>query len=358
MATPGRTSHPDVESAVLRQLLEQEPFRFQFFQAVRLLERVTPRRESVGKFVAPNREVVRFSVHQSTAFPASEIQALTFIEGQPAHMTVNFMGLTGPLGLLPLYYTEYIMQCMRSKDYTLRDFLDIFNHRAISLFYQAWGKYRFSGGYERGEQDPLSPRLLALVGLGTPGLQRRQDVEDEALLYYAGLFAQQPRAAATLGQIIGDYFDVPVAVEQFAGAWYKLERSSQTQLNETGSYTDVLGMGAILGDEVWDQQSVVRIKLGPLTLEQYLDFLPTGTAWNPLRALVRFYFNDQLDFEVQLILKRDETPRCQLGDTGQTAPRLGWVSWAKKVPLTRDPADTVLKLQTLPTATPRSAGLE
>lgn len=344
MATPGRASNPDVERSVLRQLLEREPFRFQFFQAVRLLERVAPDRESVGKFVGPNQEVVHFSAHQSTAFPASEIQALTFREGQPARMTVNFMGLTGPLGLLPLYYTEYVMQRVRSKDSALRDMLDIFNHRAISLFYQAWAKYRSSGGCEGGEQDPLTPRLLALIGLGTPGLQRRQNVEDEALLYYAGLFALQPRSAAALEQIIGDYFDVPVAVEQFAGAWYKLDRNSQTRMNETDSDTEVLGMGAILGDEVWDQQSVVRIRLGPLTLEQYLDFLPTGTAWNPLRALVRFYFSDQLDFEVQLVLRRDETPRCQLGDRGTTAPRLGWVTWAKQVPLTRDPADTVLKL--------------
>ncbi len=344
MATPGWASDPDVERSVLRQLLGEEPFRFHFFQAVRLLERIAPEREGVGKFVAPNKEVVRFAAHPSTAFPASEIQALTFAESQPAHMTVNFMGLTGPQGLLPIYYTEYIMQRVRSKDYALRDFFDIFNHRAISLFYKAWRKYRFSASSEQGESDPLSPRLLALVGLGTPGLQCRQEVEDEALLYYAGLFAQQPRSAAALEQLVGDYFEVPVAVQQFAGAWYRLGRSSQTWLNDSGNYTEALGVGSILGDEVWDQQAMARITLGPLTLDQYLDFLPTGTAWHPLRALVRFYCNDQLDFEVQLILQREDTPRCQLGDRERTAPRLGWVTWAKTVPLARDPADTILKL--------------
>ncbi len=344
MATPGRASDPDVERAVLRPLLEEEPFRFHFFQAVHLLERLAPQRECVGKFVAPGKEVVRFAAHQTTAFPASEIQALTLADDKPARMTVNFMGLTGPLGLLSLYYTEYLMQRVRSKDYALRDFLDLFNHRAISLFYQAWRKYRLGPAYERGEDDPLTPRVMALVGLGTPGLEKRQVVEDEALLYYAGLFGQQPRSAAALEQIIGDYFDVPVAVEQFAGAWYRLDRNSQTQLNDGGNYTEVLGFGAILGDEVWDQQSVVRIRIGPLPLDRYLSFLPTGSAWEPLRGLVKFYSNDQLDFELQLILQREDTPRCQLGDSGCTAPRLGWVTWAKTAPLNRDPGETVLKL--------------
>jgi type VI secretion system protein ImpH len=344
VATPVRISDSDLERDLLKALLESEPFRFHFFQAVRLLERVAPDRQTVGKFVPPDKEVVRFGAHQTTAFPASEIQSLTFAEGKPPRMTVNFMGLTGPQGLLALYYTEYIMQRMRGKDHALREFLDIFNHRSISLFYQGWEKYRFGAAYERGERDPLSGSLLALIGLATPGLKARQKVEDETLLYYAGLFSQQPRSAVSLERIIGDFFDVPVEVEQFSGAWYKLDRNSQTWLNESGAYTEVLGFGTVIGDEVWDQQSVVRIRLGPLPLARYSDFLPTGCAWEPLRSLVKFYFNDQLDFELQLVLRRDETPACELGSLGEAAPRLGWVSWAKSAPLGRDPGETILKL--------------
>ncbi len=344
MATAGRAVDSDVERALLKELLETEPFRFHFFQAVRLLERIAPERESVGQFVHPDREVVRFAANQSTAFPASEIQSLAPAEGKPPRMSVNFMGLTGPMGLLALYYTEYIMQRMRSKDHALREFLDIFNHRAISLFYQGWKKYRFGVAYERGERDPLSRQLLALVGLGTPQLESRQQVADESLVFYAGLFAQQPRSAAALQQLLSDYFDVPVEVEQFAGAWYRLDRNSQTCLNESGNYTEALGFGTVMGDEVWDQQSVVRLKFGPLTLSQYLDFLPTGSAWEPLRALVKFYFNRQLDFELQLVLKRDETPGCELGSESPEAPRLGWVTWVKTARLGRDPGDTILRL--------------
>jgi len=344
MATKGRPSDSDLESSLLKKLLAAEPFRFHFFQAVRLLERMAPEREAVGRFVPLANEVVRFSAHQSTSFPASEIQALSFPEDNAARMTVNFMGLSGPMGLLTPYYTEYIIERMRRKDFALRDFLDIFNHRTVSLFYQGWKKYRSGITHEEAGVNPLSNQLLALVGLGIPGLQERQAVKDETFVYYAGLFAQHPRSAIALEQILSDYFGVDVEVQQFAGAWYKLDRISQSSLDDGGKSTEQLGFGAVLGDEVWDQQSVVRIRLGPLSISQYLDFLPTGTAWEPLRSLVRFYFNDQLDFEVQLVLRRDETPRCELGSPGEDAPRLGWTTWAKTNDMQRDPEETIMRL--------------
>ena len=68
-------------------------------------------------------------------------------------MTVNFMGLTGPLGILPYSYTEFMLERMRAKDSSLQDFLDIFNHRMISFFYRAWEKYRFPVTYCLGDED-------------------------------------------------------------------------------------------------------------------------------------------------------------------------------------------------------------
>lgn len=334
-----RWRSPELEAA-----LEAEPYRFDFFQAVRLLERLSEGSKPVGRFVRPREEAVRFAAHPSLIFPASEIQALERPPDGPARMVVNFMGLFGPSGVLPQPYTELVINRLRERDSALRDFLDLFNHRAISLFYQAWEKYRFTVAYERGERDRLSGVLLALIGLGTPGLQNRQAIEDQSLLYYAGLLAQQPRSAIALEQVLEDYFEVPAEVQQFVGGWYRLEPPAQTQLVEAGAENEQLAIGAVLGDEVWDPQARLRIRLGPLTLGQYLDFLPTGSAFEPLRALVRFFTGGQFDCEVQLVLKREEVPLCELGAETKEAPRLGWVSWAKWSPMSRDPEDTVLRL--------------
>jgi type VI secretion system protein ImpH len=336
---PGAPASPEIWDALVR-----EPFCFDFFQAVRLLERLMPERAPVGTFVNPSREVVHFASNPTVAFPASQLHSITREGDFPARMTLNFMGLTGPLGVLPHYYTELVINRTRAKDHTLRDFLDIFNHRIISLFFQAWQKYRVTVAYERGERDRFSHHVLDLVGLGTEGLQHRQRVSDNSLIYYAGLLGQQPRSASALRQILMDYFDVPVEVEQFAGSWYRLDQETQCCFEDNLSSSEQLGLGAVVGDEIWDQQSSVRVKLGPLTLTEYQDFLPNGTAYLPLCGLLRFFAGAEFDFEVQLILDRQEVPGCELGAEDGAAPQLGWVTWMKSAPFGRDPADTILQI--------------
>jgi type VI secretion system protein ImpH len=337
-------AEPVVPRSEIWEFLEREPFCFDFFQAVRLLERLMPDREPVGQFVNPPSEVARFGSHSSITFPPSQIHSIDHAEGEPARMTVNFMGLTGPVGVLPYYYTEQVLHRVRARDGSLRDFLDIFNHRIISLFFQAWQKYRFTVAYERGERDRFSHDLLELIGLGTPGLQARQTMPDDSLIYYAGLLAQCPRSASALRQVLTDYFEVPVEIEQFAGRWFKLDEETQCCFEDGDSVSEQLSVGAVVGDEIWDQQSSVRVKMGPLTLAQYQDFLPEGTAYHPLRGLLAFFSGNEFDFEVQLILRREEVPACELGAEPGSEPRLGWITWMKSAPFSRDPGDTILQI--------------
>jgi type VI secretion system protein ImpH len=333
--------------AAVELALREEPWSFQFFQAVRLLRRILPDRAAVGRFVHPSKEIVRFGAHTSIAFPASQIQGLDWSAGQPV-MVVNFLGLAGPSGVLPLYYSELVLDRIRSKDRTLLSFLNLFNHRMVSLFYQAWEKYRFTIAYENNEPDRFSHHLMDLIGIGTPGLQKRQAVPDDSLLFYSGLFGLHTRSAVALKQIVADYFDVPVHVEQFIGAWYSLARDNQCCFESADTISEQLGVGAVVGDEIWNQQSGVRLRLGPLSLRQYVDFLPEGSAYEPLRALTRFFAGDEIDFEVQLVLKRDEVPACELDDESvlvdNVTPQLGWSTWVKSAPMGRDPGDTILRI--------------
>jgi type VI secretion system protein ImpH len=348
MAAPSGSSNTSVNDASLSPELEarlrDEPFAFRFFQAVRLLERLYPDRKPVGRFVNPGEEIARFAAHPSLAFPASEIQSLEWNDSKPHRMAVNFLGLVGPLGALPNWYTELISERARSGDRTARDFLDIFNHRFISFFQQAWEKYRFPVAYERGEMDRFSRLLFDLIGLGTNGLQERQAVPDEAFLFFSGILGQRPRSAKALQLILEEYFEVPVEVEQLLGGWFKLDSATECCLGDRETPSEALGLGAVAGDEVWDQGARARIKLGPLTMSQYLDFLPTGSAYPALRALTRFFANDEIDFEAQLVLERNAVPACELGSEGEESPQLGWVSWVRSAPMGRNPEDTILAL--------------
>lgn len=345
MATPGRTESPGIERPEVAELLDREPYRFDFFQAVRLLERLAPERRPVGGFGNPCAEAARFSAHPSLVFPASEIQAIERGEDGPPKVAVNFMGLQGPLGLLPYAYSELILERMRQRDTALADFFDVFNHRIISLFYQAWLKHRFAIARERGELDRVSEHLLDLIGLGSAGLQDRQDTADESLLYYSGLFGLNTRSAAALEQILADYFGVAVEVQQFVGSWHGLDPANACLVGEESGPSEQLGRGAVVGDEIWDQQSRIRLRLGPLSFHEYREFLPDGSAWRELRSLTRFFTRDEFEVEVQFVLRREEVPPCELGDDTPAAPRLGWSTWVKSSPLQRDPDETVLLLE-------------
>jgi type VI secretion system protein ImpH len=348
MASPGRQENSDlnVSNAGIREVLAdlyREPQTFDFFQAVRLLELIGRDRAPVGGFARPRDEAVRFKANPSLAFPASAIQQLTPGDASsgPA-MTVNFMGLMGPQGVLPEYYTELVADRVRAHDTTLRDFFDIFNHRAISLFYRAWEKSRFTIGYEREGADPVTTVLRDAVGLGGSDLHNRQLIRDQSVLFYSGLYASAPHSATGLELILSDFFGVPVEIEQFVGVWRRLDETDQCCFDGGDPESTWLGFGAVAGDEVWDQQSRARIRIGPLSISRYRDFLPDGSAWQPLGALVRFYSGYDVEFEVQLVLDRGEVPSCVLGGE-HSEPRLGWLTWMKSKPeFDRDPGDTVL----------------
>jgi type VI secretion system protein ImpH len=343
MATEIRPETSRLKNSPLGDQLAENGCSFEFFQAVTLLQRLTDLRP-VGGFSNPEDEAVHFRVNPRLGFPASQIQTLEFPEDAPPEMMVNFMGLTGPSGVLPYAYSELILERIRAKDHSVSAFFDIFNHRAISLFYRAWQRSRFPVTYSAGSRDLFTRYLLDLIGLGTTGLRDRQEVEDEALLHYVSLVGMQSRSAAALEQIIEDYFEVRVEIQEFTGAWYGLDGPTQCAMTELDTASRQVGVGAVVGDAVWDRQARVRIRLGPLGMERYCDFLPEASAYKALRAITRFFSNQCLEFEVQLVLERAQTPATELDFDAANPVRLGWVSWLRTAPLGIDPDDTILTL--------------
>jgi type VI secretion system protein ImpH len=342
VATQSRRTDPP-----LGHILFEEGHRFDFFQAVRVLGRLYGDRQPVGRDAHPSREVVRFRTRLSLDFPASAIHEIASAKDEDGHpeMTVAFMGLTGPLGALPRHYTELLIERVRQKDEVLRDFLDLFNHRLISFFFRAWEKYRFPIAYEQAVSrqdtyDRFSLSLFDLIGLGTEGLRGRLEVEDEALVYYAGLLGQRPRSASALENLLEDYFGVRVHVAQFIGQWFVLAPESRSRLGMPEA-NSALGTSAVAGNRVWDQQASFRIRIGPLNFAEFSRFLPDGRAFRLLVQLVDFVVDKEYQFDVQPLLEAAEVPPCRLGEAGERAPRLGWSTWLKTREFTHDAEDAI-----------------
>lgn len=342
MVTESRDESAALTPDPLWDELHQRPGGFEFFQAVRLLAALEPDRAQVGGFGNPEDEVVRFAVPPKIGFPVSEIESLQARRGAPAHMTVNFMGLTGPLGVLPYYYTLEAADRVRHGDKALQAFLDIFHHRIISLFYRAWEKYRFEQS-PSATHDKLTEHLLDLVGLGDQATQQTSLLRDATFVFYSGLLGPHQRSAAALQQILEDYFEIPAEVQEFVGAWYPIVDEVQCGVGADEGLSNMLGGGAVVGDEVWDQQARVRIRLGPLTREQYDDFLPGNRGHRALSALTSFFGQGSLDFEIQLVLAKDDVPGCVLGVEDTPGP-LGWSTWIRTTPFANDADETLLTL--------------
>ncbi len=342
--------------------LFSDPHRFGFFQAVRLLEQAAlesagPRPPArVGGDGPVSDEVVRFRAVPSLTFPPGEIAALKPLEGDErlrrAELMVAFMGLTGPSGVLPQHYSSLVIErChVRNKDHTLREFFDLFNHRAISLYFRGWEKYRFPLLYERHEsegtvdEDLFTSCLLSLTGLGMRALRDRMHVHDHVSLLFGGIFANATRSAKSLEQIITSYFSVQAEVVQFFGQWLYLPVEAQTKMPSAADRLGrnlALGQNAVAGSRVWDVQSRVRIRLGPLPWSTFVQLLPDGKILPGIADLVRFYIGPTLDFDVQLVLRASDVPACQLGGEGSQAPRLGWTTWMGSQRRTQNADDAV-----------------
>lgn len=361
MPTPKRRIDPGVA-----QQLIAEPHRFQFFQALRILEQLFLRQGEKPDDVIPRK--VRFRNSLSLGFPAGEIEraqaysrdgdlldraevidhAISTENVGEVAVTPSFMGFLGVMGALPLHYTELLGERERyHRDRAGRAFLDMFSNRAVALHYAAWKKYRLALQYELDRRERFLPLVLSLSGVGMPGLRDRMidgqgDVFDQAVAHYAGAVRQHPVSAAVLQRVLSDYFAVPIKVEQFIGAWYRVPASQTSRL---GLGNARLGSTALVGDRVWQRDLRMRLMIGPLDRPRFDDFLPVGSAAKALAKWLTLLTGACLEYEVRLTLNAEDVPSAGIG-TGRDA-RLGWDSYVCSRPSPTARSDTRYEIHTL-----------
>ena len=334
----GTTDPLENSAAEFFRALAQEPYRYDFFHALRRIESLHPGKPRLGQALRPADEPVRLAQEPSLAFAPSTLASFQppSAESPFGRMEVRFFGLLGPNGPLPLHLTEYARErLMHANDRTFARFLDVFHHRFLLLFYRAWAQAQPTASLDRPREDRFSSYVGALIGLGAPGMRNRDAVDDHAKLFFSGLLARRVRNADGLAALLSGFFRVPVRIEQFVGHWLTLPVNDRTRLG--AAVTASLGRGAMLGARVWDRQHKFRVRLGPLSLVQYESFLPGSSAIGKIVAWVRQYLNFEIDWDAQLVLRRREVPNTRLGQYG----RLGWTTWIGHYRSERD-ADSLM----------------
>jgi type VI secretion system protein ImpH len=326
----------------LLDLLRRQPFKFDFHQALRRLEAAAERHPRIGTSLRPADDPVRLSQEPSLAFaPATLASCEPGPGGRPPRLAVFFTGLFGPNGPLPLHLTEYARDRIRNaQDHTFARFTDIFHHRMLSLFYRAWAAAQPTTSYDRPDTDRFAAYLGALGGLGMPSLTDRDDMPDLAKLHFAGRLVCHTRHAEGLASLLNEFFQLPMRIDEFVGQWVRLPADCRCVLAPSaGEPMGQLGMSATIGDRVWDCQQKFRIVAGPMRFADYERLLPGGASLRRLLSVVDNYVGLELDWDLHLILKKQEVPAAQLGSLG----RLGWTTWLVSQPPRRDAADLILR---------------
>ena len=343
----------------LQDRMQAAPHRFDALQAMRLIELGALR---LGTAAAPGEEPARVTAQQGLVFAPAPLAAIRADGTGVTAVRTAFLGLTGPLGVLPQVYSELVARADRLRNRAVAAFLDVFNHRLTSLFLRASEKYRLGLQVQRSVTpppgsdspagpgtDPVSRAMLAVAGFGTPHITNRMAVADEVVLYYAGLFSARTRPAVALEAMLADYLSLPVRIEQFSGRWLPIDPGEQTSLTGGDAPFTRLGVDAVAGGKVWDPQAAFRIVVGPVGRADMLALMPTRPLLHRLADLVRAYAGPDLAFDVQVILRREDVPELQLGTAaGAMAPQLGWNTWAKGLPALQDKTDIILDLDRLP----------
>ncbi len=317
--------------------LQDHPEKTHIFHAFRILEAAYPEAPRIGDARRPRDDRVRFGQEAELSFPPSTVAGFEPPVGdRPGRLTNRFFGLFGPQGPLPLHMTEYARERLRNhRDPTLVAFANMLTHRMMTLLYRAWRSGQPAPSFDRGDNDGFERKVAAIGGHYGSHLRKQDDLPDLAKRHFAGLLAQGPKNAEGLKSILSAFFSAKVEVREFIGCWLDLEPDDRWQLGGLGT----LGRTTSIGDRVWTRNAKFRVQIGPLSLAEYERLLPGGTSLARLRSIVRNYVGDALDWDVNLVLRRGDVPKAQLGQS----IRLGQTSWIGELKSNTDADDLYLE---------------
>lgn len=297
------TTQRRVDAGLIGELLE-EPHRFQFFQAVRLIELAQERDGGAGL------DGVRFRNRLSLGFPPSQIENISS-DDKAIRITPAFMGMLGSQGALPLHYSERINRHEKgNSDGGPRAFLDIFSHRALTMFYHAWAKHRPECMAASEGGDGFMAMLTALAGAREG---EADTLARETLAFYAMQIRSRAVSAPLMAGLYAEYFEVPFAVEQLVGEWQELPARDQARLGK--AHVD-LATGVLLGARVYTCDARVRLRIGPLDRESYERFLPGRSAALHLEALLKLQCGVGMTYQVYLIQRAEDVRGFSLDAAG------------------------------------------
>ena len=339
MASQNR--NPGSAVTLLLEDLQREPYQYDYYQFLRLIECIYPEKRRFGYAAKPEDDAIRIGQLPSMQFAPGALATFEARENEVSALKVLFFGLFGPNGPMPMHLTEFVRNRINiARDPTISEFADLFHHRLLSLFYRAWADKEPTVQLDRPNNDRFSFYVGSFLGMAERSQRARDGVSDHTKLHFAAHLGCQTKHASGLIAILQTYFDIPIAIEEFVGEWLMIPKDSLCYLN-TDTKVGQLGASATIGTRSWQCMHKFRIIAGPLSLWQFESLLPNGKRITAFSHLLSNYIGFQFKWDLNLVLTKNQVPTVQLGRYGL----LGWNSWLAAKNRDRDASDVHINME-------------
>ena len=301
------------------------PENMGFFELLRRLERDGQR---FGRSGGPSKEPARLGQRARLTFSTRDVAG--FHPGMPSKVEVEGLGLLGPEGALPLHITRWVMGRMSDRwfndgsdaasDTTFLDFCNLLQHRMMALYWRAWGDARPEVQIEHEAAARVRGLVEALAGIALPGTKPRlPDAQTRLKLRHATALGRQVYSVERLTAYLGDVLEAPVTLVEFLGNWTQIPPRLQSRLGQQHAQ---LGRSAVVGSRSFQRQTLVELRVGPLPLARYSEFLADPALTTRLRHAIRHAMGREMEFNLRVILAKDHIPDTRLGHS-----QLGRTTW-------------------------------
>lgn len=298
----------------------EAPRGFGVFPVLRAVEARGSGLPRIGKAKLPDRNLVDLAQQPHLGFAAAALTDIK-ITGSRARVEGTWLGLTGPMGALPMHLTEFAFYEQRyAKSRPFGDWLDLIAGRMLQLFYRAWADSQPAALADRPADDDFASWVAALSG-AHEGASTATAFPSSLRAHYASVFAGS-RSATAIEDAMSHLLRQEVRLLEFQGRWRELESEDLTRL---GRGFAQIGRDAMLGRRVRSASDAFRIVIRAASYRDYISLLPTGPRFALAAEALDAFKPSHLEWDITLEIDEHEAPPCRLDGRAQ----LGWSSWVR-----------------------------
>ncbi|MDB5445623.1 MAG: hypothetical protein JWQ97_940 [Phenylobacterium sp.] len=277
----------------------------------------------IGESRLPEQNIVDLAQSPSLAFADSTLESIK-VDGRRPRVEGYWLGLTGPMGPLPLHMTEFAYYERRyAKRRPFGAFLDMLAGRSLQLFYRAWAESNPAASADRPNDDRFSGYLEALTGAAV-GVPKDAAFPARARIYYASVFIGR-RSASAIQDALSDLVGAPVRLIEYVPLMRDIDPDDQTRL---GGPLSGLGVDSIAGRRTYTVSDAFRIVIRVDNRRDYDALLPGGRRFQMVAEALEAFAPPHLEWDLQLEI---EAPKIK-GAALDGRARLGWTSWVTPNP--------------------------